>query len=73
MLPKSLDNVIANGKCIAADDIAYGAFRVMGTLMNIAVAAGTAAAMAVKEDISTKELSVPKLQSRLRQMGIREI
>lgn len=73
MLPKSLDNVIANGKCIAADDIAYGAFRVMGTLMNIAVAAGTAAAMAVKENISTKELSVSKLQSRLRQMGLREI
>jgi hypothetical protein len=73
MLPKNLDNVLANGKCIDADDISFGAFRAIGPLMNIAVAAGTAAAMAVEGKVSTKDIDVKDLQKKLREMGIEDI
>ncbi len=73
MLPKHLDNILANGKCISADDISFGALRAMGPLMNIAVAAGTAAAMAVEEEINIKDINVKALQNKLRKMGIKDI
>jgi len=73
LLPEHLDFIIANGKCISADDIAFGALRAMGPVMNIAVAAGTAAAMAAKDNSSAKKVDIMKLQGILRTCGIKDI
>lgn len=73
MITKTLDNVIANGKCIAADDVAFGAFRTLGSIMNIATAAGTAASLAIKNNSSVKDVNIKELQGMLRQLGVKDI
>ncbi|AOT69392.1 FAD-dependent oxidoreductase [Geosporobacter ferrireducens] len=73
MLTKTLDNVIANGKCIAADDVAFGAFRALGSIMNIATAAGAAASLAIKNNSSVKNVDIQELQGMLRKLGVKEI
>lgn len=73
LIPKTLNYVLANGKCIAADDIAFGAIRAMGPLMNIAAASGVAAAMAAKDHIPARDVSVSKLQVCLKHIGVRDL
>ena len=70
LVSEEFDNVIASGKCLSADDTAYGAVRVMGPLMNIAEAAGTAASLAARRRISLKQVDVPELQAILRSRGM---
>lgn len=73
LIPCNLENVLVNGKGICADDRAFGAFRVMGPLINIATAAGTAAAMTVQAGCRTRDLDITALKARLRECGMKEI
>jgi hypothetical protein len=73
LLHQTLDRIIANGKCISADDIAFGAFRAMGPIMNIAVASGTAAAIAARENVTLKAIDIKALQKQLRTEGVKDI
>jgi hypothetical protein len=73
LINKTLGNVIANGKCISADDVAFGAIRVMGPIMNIATAAGAAAAAAVKQGAAVQDIDLPALQKTLESLGVHDL
>lgn len=61
-----LDNMIVAGRCISATHEALGAVRVMVNTMPIAEAAGTAAALSVKENVRVQDVNVSALQDALR-------
>ena len=53
LLPHGLDNVAAAGRCISSDRGANGSARVMGTCLATGEAAGTAVALAVRQQPPT--------------------
>jgi len=71
LITGEFDNVIVSGKCISADNVSFGSIRVIGTIMNIAEAAGAAANLAVKQNKSFHEIEVSQLQNILRSKGMK--
>lgn len=67
MLPQRVDNLLVAGRCISASRLATGATRPTAQCMALGQAAGIAAAMAVKEGLTPKTISVQKLRSILRE------
>jgi hypothetical protein len=65
MLPKGLENIIAAGRFVSADDWAQGATRSQGSCMLTGQAAGTAAAIAAKEGVTPRGIDIKKLQKTL--------
>lgn len=69
LMPKDLENLYIAGRCLSASREAHSSARVMGTCMAMGQAAGTAAAMCVKNKMSTRQLSVEELRKTLREQG----
>ena len=65
MVPDNIDGLLVTGRCISADSYALGVFRVMGPCLALGEAAGTAAAIAIKDKISVANMDVKKLQKTL--------
>jgi len=70
LLPKEFDNLLAVGRCISADHVAHASTRIQGTCIMTGQAAGTAAALALDENITPAALDVKKLQEKLLQDGV---
>ncbi len=51
LLPKDIDNLFTAGRCISSDRGSNGSLRIMPTCRATGQAAGTAAAMAIKENV----------------------
>src|SRR5699024_9007782 len=56
LLPQAVDGLLLSGRTISVDSTVFAAARVMGTCMAIAEAAGTAAALAVRDGRSPKDV-----------------
>ena len=69
LLPLSLDNVLAAGRCISSGNDAWEVTRVIQAAALTGEAAGTAAALAIPHRIPAAELPVAELQNALRQTG----
>lgn len=69
LIPKGADDIIVAGRCIAADGQALGPARIMSTCMATGEAAGTAAALKVKQDISFREVDTRELRELLKSNG----
>ncbi|UCF96082.1 MAG: FAD-dependent oxidoreductase [Spirochaetaceae bacterium] len=69
MLPQGVDNLIVSGRCISSDQIAYESWRAMAHVMAIGEAAGTAAALSVKQHAEPKDLNIQTLQKQLVEQG----
>jgi hypothetical protein len=70
LIPVVTDNLLVAGRCISSTREANASSRVMATCMSIGQAAGTAAAICVKEKISDlRKLKVEQLQEKLRLQG----
>lgn len=69
LIPKGMENLTMAGRCLSADRVAHSSARVMGTCMAMGQAAGTAAALCVKQGSSPRELDVEQLRQILRQQG----
>ena len=69
LVPKGADDIIVAGRCIAADGQALGPARIMSTCMATGEAAGTAAALKIKQDISFREVDVQELRKLLKANG----
>ena len=69
LIPKGSRNIIAAGRCIAADGQALGPARIMSTCIAEGEAAGTAAAMRLQKDTSFVGLDVAALRDQLRKAG----
>jgi len=73
LLPKETKRILAAGKCIGGDDIAHAAFRTMGPIQCIGNAAGVAAALAIKQDKTLRQINIEELQSVIRKDGVPKI
>lgn len=69
LIPTKLDNVLVAGRPISANHMAAGSIRVMATCMAMGQGAGTAAAMAAKNDGMTRNVDTKKLRSYLIKQG----
>lgn len=71
LVSKQTDNLLAAGATISADFYAWAADRYCAPSICTGQAAGTAAALAVKNKVSPKKLNVKQLQKTLRKQGAR--
>ncbi len=69
LLVRDVDNLLAAGRCISATHEALASSRVTGVCMTIGEAAGVAAAHAVADGITPRELDGEKLRAELTARG----
>jgi hypothetical protein len=60
-----IENLLVAGRCISADHDALASTRVMGPSLALGQAAGTAAALAARDDRPVGELDIEELQASL--------
>lgn len=69
LLPRKIENLIVGGRPISATHEAHSAIRVQPIAIAIGQAAGTAAAICVKEKASPREINIKKIQTSLLEQG----
>ena len=69
MIATGFDNLLIAGRCISADRAAFASIRVMATAMALGEAAGTAAALCVREKCDTTVLDIALLREALLAQG----
>lgn len=69
-VPVSIDGLLIAGRCISGSHLAHSSFRVMPICVNMGQAAGTAAALCVKQHIQPRNLNVKELQAALIKQGV---
>ena len=69
LLPRGVEQLLIAGRCVSADSTAAGAIRVMPPCMGMGQAAGTAAAMAVKENTTVRKVDTQDLRRVLKENG----
>jgi len=70
LLPLKVENILTAGRCISATHFAVASIRYLPASMATAQAAGTAAALSVKQKIKPREVDVSVLQSKLLEQGV---
>ena len=65
LIPLKINNLLMAGRCVSADSTAAGAIRVMPPYMAMGQAAGTAAALSVKNGCDPCKLDTDELRSVL--------
>lgn len=69
LIPKNSENLLVAGRCFSATHDAHASIRSMAQCMAQGQAVGTAAAMAVTENLTPRDLPVTNLQNQLRRDG----
>lgn len=69
LIPKDSRNLLVAGRCISATHEAQASIRIMPIVTCIGEAAGSAAALAAKENLPVSEISVPALRETLYASG----
>ncbi len=69
LLPQGVEGLLLAGRCLSADSTAAGAVRVMPPCMAMGQAAGTAAALCLREEVTPKELDPQLLRTVLKENG----
>ena len=69
LIPKGVENMLVAGRCISSDHGAQASYRIMPTVTTLGEAAGAALALAKKEGVMPREISVAELQRALREKG----
>jgi hypothetical protein len=69
LLPRTLENLLVAGRCHSATSEALASSRVTATAMGMGQAAGIAAALAVAEKISPRQVNLATLQARIIEAG----
>lgn len=69
LLPQQVQALLVAGRCFSATHDAHASCRSMAQTMAMGQAAGTAAALAVQNEVLPHELDITLLQKRLLQMG----
>lgn len=70
LLPTRIDGLLVGGRCISATHEADKWIRVQSCCMATGQAAGTAAALSAKHQVSPRNLDVSELQSLLQSQGV---
>jgi len=69
LVPQNMRNLLVAGRCISADHVAHSSLRVMPIAAAVGEAAGTAAAMAVRQNTAPAELDTTALIRQLIEQG----
>lgn len=69
LIPQELHNVLIAGRCLSADHDAHASVRSMGQCMAMGHAVGTAAALAVRQNLTPRQLDISTLQAQLKTDG----
>ena len=69
-VPEKIDGLLLAGRCISGTHKAHSNFRVMPICANIGLGVGTAAALAVSQNIQPRDLKAGDVQQRLIAMGV---
>lgn len=69
LVPEKVEGLLVAGRCFSATHDAHASCRSMAQTMTMGQAVGTAAALAVKSDVSPAEVDISALQERLRDIG----
>ena len=69
LVPLNVENLLVAGRCVSATSEAAGAIRVMPPCMALGQAAGTAAALALKNDVSVRNLDTALLKKTLKKQN----
>jgi hypothetical protein len=70
LLPQGVDSLLVAGRCISADEEAMGQLRLIPVCSATGEAAGTAAALAVREGVTPGKLDIAHLQKVLTGQGV---
>jgi hypothetical protein len=70
LVPEEVDGLVVAGRCISVDDGLIGPIRVIPPCMMTGEAAGTAAALSVREDVVPRRLDTKQLRERLNEAGV---
>lgn len=65
LVPRGSENVVTAGRCLCADGPGFGSVRVMATCMAMGQGAGSAAALAVRNDLSMSAMDFDLLRRAL--------
>ena len=66
IVPKHIDGLLAAGRCMSSDQVAFESWRAMAHILCIGEAAGTAAALSALQGVPPRMLCVKTLQDTLR-------
>jgi glycine/D-amino acid oxidase-like deaminating enzyme len=69
LLPFGLDHILVSGRCFSSTHEAHASARSMGTCMAMGQAAGTAAALAVRQNSAPRHVPIEDLQDALDRQG----
>jgi hypothetical protein len=69
LVPRGVENLLVAGRCASCDHEALGSLRVMPQCGVTGEAAGTAAALSLRQGVSPRAFPVPALQAQLRKQG----
>lgn len=67
LIPKRVDNLIAAGRCVSADNTLLNYTRLIAPCMLTGHAAGAAAALAVQSNVTPRNVDISALQALLKQ------
>lgn len=70
LIPQKVENLLVAGRCISSTHLALGSVRCITGCFITGEAAGTAAAMAIQDGISIREIKLNKLQQKLKDSGV---
>jgi succinate dehydrogenase/fumarate reductase flavoprotein subunit len=70
LVPASLDGLLAAGRCFSSDQAANTMFNVIPHCVVMGQAAGTAAALAVRDKVKPRKVDYKALKARLIAQGV---
>ena len=70
LVTQKIENMLVAGRNVSADFMGQSGIRLVLECLNMGQAAGTAAAMSLKDGVTVRKLDVQKLRNRLEEMGI---
>lgn len=70
IVPLKIDNMLVAGRNFSSDFMGQSGNRLVMECFNMGQAAGTAAALSIKDNVAPRKLDVQKLRKRLIEMGV---
>ncbi|CAF2527599.1 unnamed protein product [Rotaria sp. Silwood2] len=71
LLPLEIDNLLVAGRCVAGDKISHAAMRNMAACTVTGQGAGAAAAISLKQGVTTSQVNIELVQNELMRQGVR--
>ena len=70
LVPLGVENLLTAGRCISGTHRAHASYRVMAICMAVGEAAGVAASLSAKGNVTPRKLSPQKIREALIKTGI---